>query len=154
MRALIQRVKNARVTVEGRETGSIGQGLLIFLGIRDTDSETELRWMVKKCAALRVFEDDDGKMNRSVRDIAGEALVVSQFTLYGNSKKGNRPSYIDAARPEFAEPMYERFCDALQIELGRDVATGEFGADMQVELTNDGPVTLWIERESTASRPA
>jgi D-tyrosyl-tRNA(Tyr) deacylase len=146
MRALIQRVKHASVVVEGKEIGRIGGGLLIFLGIHQDDQEADLEWMAKKCAQLRVFEDDEGKMNLSLLDIGGEALVVSQFTLYGNCKKGNRPSFVSAAHPDLAEPHYERFCAILSEKLSKPVATGRFAADMQVDLLNDGPVTLWIER--------
>jgi len=146
MRALVQRVKNARVVVDGAETGAIGVGLLIFLGVHAKDTDDDLDWMAKKCAQLRVFEDNEGKMNLSLLDIQGEALVVSQFTLYGNCKKGNRPSFVDAAHPTIAEPHYEKFCSLLSDKLSKTVATGKFGADMKVELINDGPVTLWLER--------
>ncbi len=148
MRALVQRVRRARVTVDGEETGAIGVGLLVLLGVRGSDGEAELDWMVNKIAQLRVFADDAGKMNRALLDVGGEALVVSQFTLYGDARKGNRPSYIDAADPAMAEPTYLRFCERLAVRLGRPVARGRFGADMQVELVNDGPVTLWLEREA------
>lgn len=150
MRALVQRVLRARVTVGGEETGAIGPGLLILLGVHPKDTEQDAAWMAKKCAQLRVFADAEGKMNRSVLDTAGGALVVSQFTLYGDARKGNRPSYIEAAAPAIAEPMVERFVSLLAAELGRPVATGRFGADMQVELVNDGPVTIWIDRPQGA----
>lgn len=145
---LVQRVRSARVTVEGEETGSIARGLLIFLGVHSSDTEAVAAWLAKKCAQLRVFPDAQGKMNQSLLDIAGEALVVSQFTLYGDASKGNRPSYIDAAPPAIAEPLYQRFAALLEAELSRPVARGRFAADMQVELINDGPVTLWLERSA------
>lgn len=146
MIALVQRVKRASVTVDGEVTGEIGPGMLILLGVHVDDSEEELAWLVRKCAALRIFPDEEGTMNRSLVDAAGEALVVSQFTLYGNVQKGNRPSYIASARPELAEPLYERFVAELSQAIGRPVPTGRFGAMMDVELVNDGPVTIWIER--------
>jgi len=146
MRALVQRVKHAQVVVEGQQTGAIEAGILIFLGIHTDDCQEDLEWMANKCANLRIFPDEEGKMNYSLLDIQGEALVVSQFTLYGNCKKGNRPSYVSAAVPSIAEPHYETFCAMLSQRLDRPVQTGKFGADMKVELLNDGPVTLWIER--------
>lgn len=147
MRALVQRVSSARVVIAGEVVGEIGAGLLVLLGIAPKDTDAELRWMAEKCVRLRIFGDDEGKMNRSVQDIGGAILSVSQFTLYGDANKGNRPSFIDAARPEHAEPMYLRFNAILAELLGADkVAAGRFGADMQVSLTNDGPVTLLIER--------
>ena len=149
MRALVQRVTRAQVTVDSKVVGTIERGLLIFLGVRATDTDVEVEWMANKCAQLRILEDDDGKMNHSVIDVGGGALVVSQFTLYGNCKKGNRPSYIEAAHPNHAEPTYERFAAVLAEKIGQPVPTGRFGAEMQVELTNDGPVTLWIEREAS-----
>jgi D-tyrosyl-tRNA(Tyr) deacylase len=143
---LLQRVSRARVTVGGEETGAIGPGLLVLLGVHASDGEEVAAWMARKIAQLRVFADAEGKMNRSLLDVGGGALVVSQFTLYGDAAKGNRPSYIDAAPPAHAEPLYERFMALLAGELGRPVARGRFGADMAVELVNDGPVTLWLER--------
>ena len=147
MIALVQRVKQASVTIDTKTVGQIGNGLLILLGIHVDDSEKELAWVVRKCAALRVFRDEDGAMNRSVVDVGGRMLVVSQFTLYGDSTKGNRPSFINAARPEHAEPLYEKFVFELSKATGSEVETGEFGAMMDVELVNDGPVTIWIERK-------
>ncbi len=147
MRALVQRVQRASVTVDGEVVGKIDRGLVILVGVHGKDTEGTLEWMAKKCAALRVFEDDAGKMNRSLVDIGGEALVVSQFTLYGDTNKGNRPSFISAAPPAIAEPMYEKLAMRLGEILGRPVPTGRFGEMMQVELVNDGPVTLWLERE-------
>ncbi len=150
MVALVQRVKNASVEVDGEVAGAIGEGLMILLGVHKDDTEREVAWLARKCANLRIFRDDAGLMNRSVLDVGGEALVVSQFTLYGNAAKGNRPSFIDAARPEQAEALYETFVEALSVHLGKPVATGVFGAMMQVHLINDGPVTLWVERKPGA----
>ena len=145
MRVVLQRVSRAKVTVDGRVTGEIGRGLLLLAGFTDADTEEALAWMAKKVVQLRVFPDDEGKMNRSVEEADGAILVVSQFTLYGDARKGNRPSFIEAARPEVAIPLYERFV-ALLRAAGRRVETGEFGAMMDVELVNDGPVTLILER--------
>ncbi|MHC4389881.1 MAG: D-aminoacyl-tRNA deacylase [Planctomycetota bacterium] len=147
MRVVVQRVQSASVTVDGEVTGAIGPGLLILLGVTTTDTAAPLEWLARKCANLRIFRDDEGRMNRSLKDTGGEALVVSQFTLYGDARKGNRPSFVTAARPELAEPLYEEFCEALAQELGRPVATGRFGAMMDVALINDGPVTLIIDRD-------
>lgn len=146
MIALVQRVSEARVEVEGEVVDSIGAGLLVLLGVHHTDTEAERNWLAAKVANLRVFSDNHGKMNLSLKDIDGEALVVSQFTLYGDARKGNRPSFIESAPPEIAEPMYETFVESLSNELGKPVATGRFGAMMDVHLVNDGPVTLHIER--------
>jgi D-tyrosyl-tRNA(Tyr) deacylase len=145
MRVVLQRVSRARVTVEGRVTGEIGRGLLLLAGFKDGDAEDALAWMADKIVGLRVFPDDEGKMNRSVQEVGGGLLVVSQFTLYGDARKGRRPSFIDAARPEIAIPLYERFVELLRAT-GLSVGTGEFGAMMEVELVNDGPVTLILER--------
>lgn len=145
MRIVLQRVSRARVTVEGRVTGEIGRGLLLLAGFTDADTEETLAWMAEKVVGLRIFPDDEGKMNRSVEEADGAVLVVSQFTLYGDARKGRRPSFVDAARPEIAIPLYERFV-ALLRAAGRRVETGEFGAMMDVELVNDGPVTLILER--------
>jgi D-tyrosyl-tRNA(Tyr) deacylase len=145
MKALIQRVKNSSVSIDGKQKAIIGQGLLILLGITDTDTHAAADWLASKLAQLRVFSDSEGKMNLSLLDFGGEALVVSQFTLYGDARKGNRPSYIQAARPEKAEPLYEYFVAELQKHLSTPVQTGVFGADMQVSLINDGPVTIMIE---------
>jgi len=146
MRALIQRVTSASVRIDGETVGEIGSGMLILLGVHQDDTEAELQWLAGKCARLRIFHDEEGKMNRSLLDTDGDALVVSQFTLYGNSRKGNRPSFVDSAHPDKAEPMYERFVEVLSEMLGRDVPTGEFGAMMEVDLVNDGPVTLMVEK--------
>lgn len=146
MVALVQRVKEASVVVQGETVGEIGAGLLILLGIHVEDTKQEGAWLARKCANLRIFADEAGLMNRSLVDVGGEALVVSQFTLYGNAAKGNRPSFVASARPEHAAPLYEQFVADLAGHLGREVATGVFGAMMDVKLINDGPVTLWIER--------
>lgn len=148
MIALVQRVKRARVSVDGIETGAIGPGLLILLGVHVSDTLAELEWLVGKCARLRVFTDAEGQMNDSLLDTGFDALVVSQFTLYGNTRKGNRPSFVEAAPPGLAEPLYEQFCLQLSRELGRPVPTGRFGAMMDVELVNDGPVTLHLEKRA------
>jgi len=147
MIALVQRVSSASVRVDGEVVGEVGRGLLVLLGVVDRDTRAEGDWLADKLARLRIFPDDDGKMNRSVQDIGGGALVVSQFTLAGDTRKGTRPSYVRAARPEVAEPLYRAFADALAGHLGRPVARGVFGAKMEVALVNDGPVTLWVERE-------
>ncbi|MDY6205609.1 MAG: D-aminoacyl-tRNA deacylase [Prevotella sp.] len=145
MRIVIQRVTNASVTIDQRLSGSIGQGLMILLGVGEDDHEDDVEWLVKKVVALRIFDDTDGVMNLSVRDIDGEALVVSQFTLMASTKKGNRPSYIHAAPPDYSVPLYELFCRRLSDEMGKTVPTGIFGADMQVALVNDGPVTICMD---------
>jgi D-tyrosyl-tRNA(Tyr) deacylase len=146
MVALVQRVRHASVNIDGVAAGSIRQGLLILLGVHRDDSKREAEWIARKCANLRVFSDDDGKMNLSVKDIGGEALVVSQFTLYGDVRRGNRPSFEPAAPPEKAEQLYDYFVELLDGHLESSVQRGVFGASMDVELLNDGPVTLWIER--------
>jgi D-tyrosyl-tRNA(Tyr) deacylase len=145
MRVLLQRVSRAEVRVGERVTGRIGRGYLLLVGLTHADSEAALAWMADKVIGLRLFGDAEDKMNLSLGDVGGALLVVSQFTLYGNAEKGRRPSFIDAARPEVAVPLYERFI-ALLRERGVQVETGEFGAMMDVELVNDGPVTLWLER--------
>ena len=145
MRTVIQRVRHASVTIEGRVKSEIGQGLLILVGVEDSDTQEDVNWLAQKIAALRIFDDAEGVMNLSLSDIGGEALVVSQFTLWASYKKGNRPSYIRASRPDKAIPMYEAFCARLSEVLGCSVGTGEFGADMKVELLNDGPVTICMD---------
>jgi D-tyrosyl-tRNA(Tyr) deacylase len=145
MRAVVQRVRSASVSISGEKVSEIGSGLLILLGIGVDDSPKDIQWLVPKIANLRIFNDDNGVMNRSVHQTRGEVIVVSQFTLLASTKKGNRPSYIKAARPEAATPLYEAFVLELEKYLGREVGTGVFGADMQVDLTNDGPVTIWID---------
>ena len=145
MRLVIQRVKEASVTVEGNITGQIGPGLLVLAGCAPTDGEAALGWLARKLVALRIFGDDNGQLNRSVRDVGGQVLVVSQFTLLADARKGNRPSYVGAAPPAVAEPLYRRFVQLVAQELGQPVPTGIFGADMQVRLLNDGPVTIVLD---------
>lgn len=145
MRALLQRVSQASVTIAGLEKSRIGPGLLILLGIESADDDSDVEWLSKKIAPLRLFEDEEGKMNRSILESGGDALVVSQFTLHARTRKGTRPSFDKAARPEQAIPLYEAFVAALAVELGKPVATGEFGAMMAVALVNDGPVTLMLD---------
>jgi len=147
MRAVVQRVRSSRVVVSDKVVGEIGRGLLVLLGIRTGDTIEQARWLADKIIGLRIFEDEQGKMNVSVADSGGSVLVVSQFTLYGDCSKGRRPSFIDAARPEVAEPLYEAFANAVRLQ-GVPVATGEFGAMMQVELVNDGPVTVILDSPS------
>ena len=148
MRVVIQRVSSASVAIAGAVRSAIGQGLLILLGIGPDDGAEDIDWLVRKVAGLRIFNDEAGVMNRSVVEVGGEALVVSQFTLMASTKKGNRPSYIGAAGHEIAIPLYEAFCQALTAAVGRPVGTGEFGADMQVSLVNDGPVTICIDSKN------
>lgn len=148
MRTVIQRVSQASVTIDNQEKSRIRWGLLILLGIEQEDTVEDIEWLCKKIATLRIFSDEAGLMNRSVQDIAGEMLVVSQFTLHASTKKGNRPSFIKAARPEMAIPMYEKFVEILERESGRPVFTGEFGADMKVSLLNDGPVTILMDSKN------
>lgn len=146
MIALVQRVKSASVDVSGQVVGEIGKGMLILLGVHRLDTLAELQWVVKKTVNLRIFPDEDGKMNKSLLDVGGEALVVSQFTLYGDTRKGNRPSFMDSAPPAIAEPLYEQFIKEMRQWLPTPVATGIFGAMMDVHLVNDGPVTLIVEK--------
>ena len=148
MRTVIQRVKYASVTIDGNLKSKIGKGLLILVGIEDRDTQEDIDWLCKKICALRIFDDENGVMNRSVTDIDGEILVVSQFTLHASTKKGNRPSYIKASKPDFAIPMYEKFCDEMSINLGKQDQTGTYGADMKVKLLNDGPVTILIDSQN------
>lgn len=145
MKIVIQRVKHASVTIHQQLKDSIQQGYLILLGVAEGDTSAEVDWLVKKVIGLRVFDDESGVMNRSVTDIGGQIMVISQFTLLASYKKGNRPSWIHAARHEVSIPLYEEFCAKLQQQLGKPVATGEFGADMQIELLNDGPVTICMD---------
>ena len=145
MRTVVQRVRHASVTVEGRVTGQIGPGLLVLAGFSPTDTAASLDWMARKLTQLRIFSDEDGKTNRSVQDVGGQLLVISQFTLLADVRKGNRPSYTGAAPPPIAVPLYEQFVLLLELLLGQPVPTGEFGADMQVELLNDGPVTIVLD---------
>ena len=144
MRVLIQRVSEASVTIDTTVRGKINQGLLILIGIEHDDNQEDIDWLVKKISQLRIFLDAEGKMNLSVQDINGSALVISQFTLHASTKKGNRPSYVRAARPETAIPLYQQFIQTLSA-LNIPVETGQFGADMKVQLINDGPVTIWID---------
>jgi D-tyrosyl-tRNA(Tyr) deacylase len=145
VRAVVQRVSSARVTVAGEVTGEISTGLLVLLGVAQGDTEDDARWLADKISALRVFEDEEGKMNRSVRDCSGRVLVVSQFTLFASTRKGTRPSFNDAAKPDLAIPLYERFVALISIAVGQPAATGRFGATMEVALVNAGPVTLIID---------
>lgn len=145
MRAVIQRVTEASVTIAGQVRGAIGHGLVVLVGIEDADTAEDVAWLSGKIVRLRIFNDDAGVMNRSVQEVGGGLLVVSQFTLHASTKKGNRPSYIRAARPEVAIPLYEAFVRQLTTDLGRPIQTGEFGAMMQVGLVNDGPVTILID---------
>ena len=148
MRAVIQRVLEASVEVEGRTISEIGPGLLILLGIEEADGQEDLDWLVQKIVRMRIFDDGDGKMNLDLSNCGGTALIVSQFTLHASTKKGNRPSYIKAARPEQAEPLYEAFCDTFSESLGQPVGRGSFGAMMKVALVNDGPVTILIDSQN------
>ena len=145
MRLLIQRVRRAAVEIGGAEFSRIGQGLLVLVGIEAADTEEDIEWLVKKLLGLRIFDDEQGVMNLDVRQVGGEVLVVSQFTLHASTKKGNRPSYIRSAPEAVSRPMYEKFVARVEAELGQKVPTGEFGADMQVSLVNDGPVTVWMD---------
>jgi D-aminoacyl-tRNA deacylase len=145
MRAVIQRVKEASVTIDGRVKSSIGHGLLVLLAVEDADTAEDIEWLSGKIARLRVFNDAQGVMNLAVTEVQGQVLVVSQFTLYASTRKGNRPAYTRSSKPDIAIPLYERFVQTLGTALGQPVATGEFGADMQVVLVNDGPVTIIID---------
>lgn len=147
MRAIIQRVSEASVSIDGEISGQIGPGILILLGIIEGDGQEEIDWLVGKITRMRIFADQEGKMNRCIKDVGGELLVVSQFTLHASTKKGNRPSFIKAAHPKTAIPLYEAFLAAAEQEMGKPCASGEFGADMQVSLINDGPVTIMIDTE-------
>lgn len=148
MRAVIQRVSKASVTIEGVKNAEIENGLLILVGIEGEDTYEDITWLCKKIVNMRIFNDSNGVMNESLLDVKGDAIVVSQFTLHASTKKGNRPSYIKAARPDVAVPLYERFVQQMEVELGKSVGTGEFGADMKVELLNDGPVTILIDTKN------
>lgn len=148
MRLVIQRVSRASVTVENQIIGQIGLGLLVLLGIEQADSEEDIDWLIQKTIQMRIFSDEEGKMNCSLQDVSGDLLVVSQFTLHASTKKGNRPSFIAAARPEQAIPLYESFLKKAEIALGKKVQSGSFGADMKVELLNDGPVTILIDSKN------
>lgn len=148
MKVVVQRVTHASVQINGLEKSRIGKGLLVLLGIEQDDDESEIEWLCKKIASMRIFSDDDGLMNLSVQDIEGEVLIVSQFTLHASTKKGNRPSFITAARPDKAIPLYEKFVNTMTEIIGKPVQTGEFGADMKVTLLNDGPVTIIVDSKN------
>lgn len=148
MRIVIQHVKHASVTIDGNVKSSIKQGYLILLGVGENDTQEDAEWLVKKVIGLRVFDDEAGVMNKSIMDVDGEILVISQFTLFASYKKGNRPSWLRAARHEISVPLYEHFCKLLSESLGKQVGTGEFGADMKVELLNDGPVTICMDTKN------
>ena len=148
MRTVIQRVQHCSVTIDGQLKSNIGNGMLVLVGIEDRDTQEDIEWLCKKIANLRIFDDENGVMNRSVIDTGGEGMVVRQFHLHASTKKGNRPSYIHASKPDFAIPMYESFCAEMGLQIGKNVATGEFGADMKIELLNDGPVTILIDSQN------
>ena len=148
MRIVIQRVSHASVTIEGNVKSAIKKGYLILLGVCEEDTSEDVEWRVRKVIGLRVFEDENGVMNRSIMDVNGEILVISQFTLFASYKKGNRPSWLRAAKHEVSIPLYNEFCDKLSVALGKQVGTGEFGADMKVELLNDGPVTICMDTKN------
>jgi D-tyrosyl-tRNA(Tyr) deacylase len=145
MIAVIQRVSESSLKIDGNITGQIGQGLMVLLGIEEADGKEDIEWLSKKIINLRIFADENGVMNKSLLETNGDILLISQFTLHASTKKGNRPSYIKAAKPDIAIPLYERFIEALESELGKPIQTGEFGADMKVSLVNDGPVTIIID---------
>ena len=148
MRAVIQRVSEASVTIEGNVKSKISRGLLVFVGIEEADTDEDIQWLSAKIVQLRIFNDSNNVMNLSVKDISGEVLVISQFTLHALTKKGNRPSYIQAAKPEISIPLYQKFVVQLQKDLGKPIGTGEFGADMKVALLNDGPVTILMDTKN------
>lgn len=148
MRVLIQRVKRASVTVDGELVSEIGKGLLVFVGICDDDSKEDIEWLTKKISNIRLFDDENGVMNLSVQETGGEVLAVSQFTLMASTKKGNRPSYIKAAKPDISVPLYEQFCNEMEIAMNKPIKRGVFGADMKVDLLNDGPVTIFIDSKN------
>ncbi len=148
MRVVIQRVSHASVTINGQCKSAIASGMLILVGIEESDGKEDIEWLCKKIVNLRIFDDEEGVMNKSILDTHGEILVISQFTLHASTKKGNRPSYIKAAKPTQSIPLYEQFCKELTIALGKEIGTGEFGADMQVELLNDGPVTICMDTKN------
>lgn len=145
MRIIIQRVTKASVSIEGKTKSSIGRGYMILVGIESNDSQEDVDWLIRKIIGLRIFDDENGVMNRSIKEVDGSILVISQFTLFASYKKGNRPSWLRAAKHEISIPLYEAFCKRLSIGLGKPVGTGEFGADMEVELINDGPVTIMMD---------
>ena len=148
MRLLIQRVRRASLTIDDKEFSCIGKGLLVLVGIEQADTQEDIDWLTGKLSRLRIFDDEQGVMNLDVQQIGGEVMVVSQFTLHASTKKGNRPSYIKAAPEAISRPMYEKFVESVKTALGKEIATGCFGADMQIELVNDGPVTIWIDSKN------
>ena len=148
MRLLIQRVRRASVTIDEKEFSRIGKGLLVLVGIEEADTQEDIDWLTSKLCRLRIFDDEQGVMNLDVQQIGGEVMVVSQFTLHASTKKGNRPSYFKAAGEAISRPMYEKFVESVRSALGKEIATGSFGADMQIELINDGPVTIWIDSKN------
>ena len=148
MRAVIQRVSHASVTIEGAVKGKIGKGFLVLVGCCNDDTQTDIQWLCRKIGGLRVFDDENGVMNLSIKDVEGEILIISQFTLWASYKKGNRPSYLRAGSHDVTVPLYQQFCSAMAVELGKPVQTGEFGADMKVELLNDGPVTICMDSKN------
>jgi len=148
MKILIQRVKHSKCTVEDKEISKIGQGILVFVGITNDDTTEDIEWLANKMVNLRIFNDEDGVMNKSCIEIDGEIMIISQFTLHARTKKGNRPSYVDAARPEISEPLYNKFIETVNSLTGKQSATGIFGADMKIELLNDGPVTIIIDSKN------
>src|SRR6056297_2013936 len=148
MRALVQRVNYSRVIVEEKVKSEIGKGLLVLLGVEHEDTEEDIKWLSNKVSKLRIFDDSEGVMNLSVKDIDGEVMVISQFTLHANTRKGMRPSYIKAAKPDFSDPMYQKFVDQMKVDLGKEIGTGEFGAYMKIDLENDGPVTIMIDSKN------
>jgi len=148
MRVVIQRVKKANVSIDNNIVGEINQGLMILLGIENEDTENDIKWLVQKILGLRIFSDAEGKMNLSISDIHGEILIISQFTLYASTVKGNRPSFLKSAKPDFAIPLYHKFLDTMHTETSLKIETGQFGADMQVSLINDGPVTIMIDSKT------
>lgn len=148
MRAVIQRTQRASVTIDGVCKSKIGKGLLVLIGVEEQDNEEDIAWLTKKIVNLRIFDDENGVMNKSVKDVEGEILAISQFTLFASTKKGNRPSYLRAGKREITVPLYNKFCQTLEQELGKPIGTGEFGAYMEVELINDGPVTICIDTKN------
>jgi D-aminoacyl-tRNA deacylase len=148
MRTVIQRVQHSSVTIGGKLKSQIGKGLLVLVGVEDCDTDEDIEWLCKKIANLRIFDDENGVMNRSVIECGGEVMVISQFTLFASTKKGNRPSYLRASKHDFAIKMYQSFCNEMDLQIGKRIATGEFGADMKVELLNDGPVTILIDSKN------
>ncbi len=148
MRAVIQRTQRASVTIDGVCKSKIGKGLLVLIGVEEQDNEEDIAWLTKKIVNLRIFDDENGVMNKSVKDVEGEILAISQFTLFASTKKGNRPSYLRAGKHEITVPLYNKFCQTLEQELGKPIGTGEFGAYMEVELINDGPVTICIDTKN------